>query len=205
MHAPAVTLASRLHALVVPQARARAEEAIAAAEATRASEVAAAKIPAEMHRSTGAKLGALLRKQLMRGAEVRKWGGADGLVDRTEFAKQAIGGLGLSATREETDGLFAILDEDGSGALDFDEVKLAMMKLADAADETARNLEMLREQHRMLRDVARDLQRIWFGLLHTTAQEAKVEGSQQVEGGASGDQVPTRERIEKSTLGGYAD
>jgi len=68
-----------------------------------------------------------LRKHAVRVIDIfRAWDeDRDGLVSRKEFRK-AIAVLGLEASREDIDAVFDSLDYDGSGCLDYAELKKAL-------------------------------------------------------------------------------
>ena len=92
--------------------REQAEEALVVAEVTRHSEEALRKYQAAQDGSLGAQLGLLLKKKNIKIASiVQEWGGDDGEVDKSEWYQQ-LRGIGLAATREETDMLFSTLDEE---------------------------------------------------------------------------------------------
>ena len=101
-----------------------ADEATAVAEVTARAEAAVKEYrTTQSEGALGATLGTILRKKGIKVSEiVSKWGGKDGAVDKSEFARECQA-LGLVSTREETDTLFDRLDDDGGGTLDAGEIR----------------------------------------------------------------------------------
>ena len=84
--------------------------------------------------STAARLGMLLKQRNFKiGDVLRSWyKDGSGQIDCRQFQLQ-VHQLGFRASAEEVDALFREIDEDGSGALDHDELKSALKKLQEAA------------------------------------------------------------------------
>jgi Ca2+-binding EF-hand superfamily protein len=119
-------------------------------EATHVAEVtAAAEAAAKLHKENqtegalGAQLGAMLKKKGTKVSEVvSRWGGDDGMVDKKEFWRESQN-LGLRADREEVDRLFDRFDFDGGGTLDKSEIKIALIKLTDEAEQVMSRIKFL--------------------------------------------------------------
>lgn len=123
-----------------------AEHAEDAARATIANEEAGARLEElTAYKSVGARLGEMLYKRNVKVLEVvTQWDptGNDN-IERHMFRQEVLK-LGVEATREELDGLFDELDEDGGGTLDVEEVKHALKGLHQTATEEQREKERLK-------------------------------------------------------------
>ena len=107
------------------------------------------------HTSISSRLGEVLATRNIKiGEVVTKWDkDGDGTVDPKEF-RSRIKELGLRADPKEVDGLFAELDEDGSGELDIGECKHILKKLQDAAKENAEEIKALAKSVNELKKIA---------------------------------------------------
>jgi vacuolar-type H+-ATPase subunit I/STV1 len=65
-----------------------------------------------------------------------------GIIDQKEFCRE-VTDLGVEATKEELDSLFASLDADGSGALQAEEIKGALRQLQELAEKQKASMRSL--------------------------------------------------------------
>ena len=127
--------------------RERLSESRDVAEKTRASEVAEAKLEdLRTNRSVGARLGQLLVTRNLKVTDlIVSWDSeGTGEVDVSEFRHHVLS-IGLQAEPSEVDELFNILDEDGGGTLDMNEVKHALKTLQDAASNADLEISRLKK------------------------------------------------------------
>uniref|UniRef100_A0A7S2HYG4 EF-hand domain-containing protein n=1 Tax=Haptolina brevifila TaxID=156173 RepID=A0A7S2HYG4_9EUKA len=125
----------------------RAEEAQVAATAIKEYELFQHVVDQGGKKSIGAEVGAQMRKKGLKASEIIKKD-----FGKTEFAIFASGVLQVNAVRADLDALFDTLDDDHSGQLDMAEMRAALKKLEDEAEQlksearatAQRNIELFR-------------------------------------------------------------